>query len=292
MLKIKNNNIYMNRGENVAPAFKIWKPDGTPFILPSVIRDNEVLPLQAFCVSSTTLDYYEYTFFNPFYGDSIVIDLYDYGEVIINNEFGEAGEAILYEGILKKIVSTVPIKCIRHGSITLEPRIDAGLTSCIALTVRAGMYDDIVLCKTLNSFSCITKNGKTDYTFGGLNRFDYDIINVPTNNVSDVLTALRQQPNKIACQNGAYYILAITGSSGATPVYDLMPYEFSVTVPIDYKDTSNLEAKVYTYDVIAYQGIAGNKLYETDDTVDFKDIVWKKELVDPHMFIIGDSNNA
>jgi hypothetical protein len=164
------------------------------------------------------------------------------------------------------------------------------MTSVLAFTVRSSEYDDIALTKYLNLHTAIVQDGYTDYMAYGWNKFTTRDV-VAADSTDDLRTILLDKLAQGIVQVGRvgvnYYCLAARANA-----YELVPYEFCVVIPFEYVDTADLAAKEYTYDVIAYQGHISDLSVFAENIFPFDKIVWKKEIVQPHKYIIGDSYNA
>lgn len=295
MARMKNNDIYISRGETAALNFRIWNDDGTPFILPPVHQD---LDLRLLTESSKG----HYTFHCPIFVKSIVVLLNSTdtnkqifvfvkkGEQVTTIATHHGGKAII-DGVITQIsVENETIKQIQcelddNKQVTIQT---TGIATVLALTIRAGMYDRIMTQKLINGSAAITQGGKTDYTFGGLNKFTTnEILEKPS--ISELKLALEEQyPSVIQVGkvgDNYYHLMHLKDGT-----FELMPYEFNISIPLEYTDT-DFEAGGYTYDLIAYNGKASQELFDNDQLL-FNSTYWKKELVKPHKFIIGDSHNA
>lgn len=301
MLKVKNGNIYLNRGESASLKFSIWNTDGSPFRMPAMSND---ICLRALCDITERSDEYVYSFHQPLFvmdeaGITITLESAGTASVYMKT-LTDNTHSVEYHGsdtytvtaALNRIVKIVTNKKIRSIKYNTANRLitDNFQLPALVFTVRAGKYDDIVLCKVLNMYSYITQNGITDYTLGGWSKFTTSQI-LERGSFVDLNEALRSDPlygrSRLGKVGDNYYHVAME-KTGSTI---LKPYSFDIILPLDSKDTENLEPKEYTYDLIAYYGYVDSVIFNNDAAL-YTDIQWKKELVKPHKFIIGDSNNA
>ena len=302
MLKVKNNDIYLSRGENTTLPITICNGDGTPFVFPA--NSNKSFSLKVFASGSSYIRFY-----TPISCKSISMEfdkVVSNGELITTWQGGTSapsafsGQAVtvkfddavfllsIYCGdaVLQRAVISLP----NGYSITLHNQeIDI---STLVFTVRDNEYGRVVLQKILNMHSAITQNRKTDYTFGGWCKFNTNEI-LHVDKLEDIAEVLYAKYNLgihcLAESGGKYYHLIID----KTGMLSVELYEFSISIPITHADTAKLESKGYTYDLIAYQGIADDSIFDDGcDTLGYKDIYWKRELITPHNFTIGDSHNA
>lgn len=167
----------------------------------------------------------------------------------------------------------------------------------IAFTVRSGSYDSIVLEKYLNLKAPPMYGGDSDYAAGGYNKFTTDQI-METNAtsvsdsqvISDVNRGIYRVYHSVDSYGKGIYQQVILLTNG----YKVVPYVFNVIVNINFDDTEMLEAKAYIYDVIAYEGITkGPQVFQSSfKGFPYSSVSWKKELIQPHKFVIEDTNNA
>ena len=305
MLKVINNDIYLNRGEAIALNFKLWNTDGTPFILPplpSVINLRNIAKVtQQFSgfvdiLFNTPLrlsDSYEVMSIDILGPATVHVEIgdkinrYDMmqesGTVYIELR-GEAIKRITVDSAVKN-----PFKSIRYsisGQETTVLTLDAdGVASVLALTIRASTYDKIVMTKFLNMCAPPVFNGVVDNAPYGWNKF--------ASNRSDSVESLEEAKYGryiVEESDGNYFHVVLC----ADHTYQKIPYEFEIVVPLLPSDTQDLEAGDYTYDLIAYHGKVKDASAFDELSTDFPldKILWKKELIAPHKFIIGDSHNA
>ena len=291
MLKIVNNDIYINRGESVALTIKVWNNDGTPFIMPPVNTASIKAIAQV-----TEGELYEYLFYCPIinpYGVHIEVplgtDISVFNDTQTENYTGSALVTIS----INKIVTTKPIRCLYIYTNTAKTQYiefdDSNNIATCALTVKAGLYDNIVLTKVLNMHAAVSYGGETDYFPNGFSKFTtYDIYQASA--LSTVSTELIRLAKNGIFKLGKYqntYYHAVLKKDGT---FDIAPYEFNIVIPLHSKDT-NMDAKEYVYDFAAYLGNADDAMFTSDDLV-YKDVAYKRQLISPHKFVIGDSNNA
>lgn len=316
---VKNNDIYLTRGENGTVNVVAWNSDGTPFVVPPLPSYHR--PLLALAERTELENGERYRFYSPltFLQNPDVEELSWYNcEIELKDEtVGAEVRAFTYElGQTHGSVKTGTMLRIsgNEGLVELEIRgaklvalhafykeaIDnvTGVTydavsdapvTCLAFTVRAANYDKIVLTKYLNLLGPTMRDGETDYSPLGWNKFgeqlpiSYDTLD----EAFDDLTSRRYTKEAVAQVDNKFYHLALTSSG-----LELQPYEFGLTIPLMHEDTKDLEAGEYVYDIIAYQGIITSEAAYKENVFPYSEVLWKKEIVSPHKFVIGDSNNA
>lgn len=181
------------------------------------------------------------------------------------------------------------------------------ICTVLIFTVRAGSYDKIVLTKNMNILTSTIRISKTveDFSANGFNKFitqdidsvseitdldDYFGYTIPTlETPTDEQKANRRRVVK--CEEDSLYYFWI--SPTIDPIDNngqIGVYTFEFIFPILHDYTSNLEAKNYKYDLIAYIGL----LKETYQEYEFplSTVYWKKELISPHNFVLEDTNNV
>lgn len=319
MLKTKNNDIYISRGETGSLNFKIWNSDGTPFMLPLSTKQGYKIAhlIDNIAEVNKSGNYVQYTFMVPML-------LPDYGTISISGKTtgpnayinttveDTAGNRRTFTGNVvdygdckflvsiycKNVsISTIGIKAgsIAHTLICTD--YNSVPTSILALTVRAGHYDDILFTKYINLHGPMMYGNESDHIAGGWNKFtSYDMVQV-----SDPMYGLSALIPDY--QNGDIKLAYIKYSDGTTDYMQLfaasdgeyyqVPYAFEFSIPLESKDT-DIDAREYTYDLIAYQGyVKDSEVFDIEDTrFPLKEILWKKELISPHKFVIGDSHNV
>ena len=312
MLKINNNDINLTRGETVSLNFKIWNSDGTPFILPPV--PNKLLLNIAKYNQLENHEFYE--FYTPFkiisdtssvvldfatdsdgdYIDVFTIDksyMHKYYRLLIKDkratiqiDTNEMITGIRVYGCKLNEFSYLSGTAV-HSFVTTEV-----LTSVLALTVRASNYDDIVMTKYLNLCGNTMQDGKTDYMPFGWNKFTTQDILESDSEINLEAAMIENYLNNGTLQVGKvdnnYYHLVVHKDGTCK----LAGYAFDINIAILYEDTKDLEAKEYTYDLIAYQGTIKDVSVFDENVFPFKQISWKCELISPHDYTIGDSHNA
>ena len=326
---VKNNDIYLTRGENGTVTVSIWNSDGTPFILPQPTQYR--WPLLAFASKRTITNGEIYEFHTPMFFEQnpdvsnspwwnciiqlkdlsenfrIIADAYGWGHTggTAYHMTGTAGSPTIRlrlpasEGLARITIYGAKLDAIidsyKDGTasgirgVAYEVESEKPV-SCLAFTVRAANYDKVVLTKYLNLMCAPMINGKTDYSPFGWNKFyNQEIVKYDTLDeaLADLLERRPDSKDIVADVDGKFYQLVYTVDG-----FGLQPYEFSMTIPLLYEDTKDLEAGEYVYDVIAYQGIITDERAYTENIFPYSKVLWKKELVMPHKFIIGDSNNA
>lgn len=179
------------------------------------------------------------------------------------------------------------------GGAELQKAVDFPVC---ALTVKSGSYDSIVLAKYLNLSAPPMYEGVSDYSLGGYNKFTTDdIYETGTTSVlnstvkTDIDKGIYRVYHSVSGNRDIYEIAVLTAND-----YRILSYVFSVIVPINFDDTEMLESKEYVYDVIAYIGTLKNPGVLSSDYNDFpfSKITFKRELIQPHKFVLKDSNNA
>lgn len=304
MLKVKNNDIYLTRGENAVLPIKIWNSDGTPFVIPA--DSCMEFSLKAFA----DIGFNYVAFYTPIACIQMTLKFNKRatsGKIIciMNGEedsFDFDGEEVSLSFENMCFVTSIRFNDAELESVIFaEPdswiertlRNDITEISTIVFTVRSSLYDSIVLQKIINTHGAITQDGATDYIFGGWNKFTSNTIYIENNSLSNLYDKLIEEHENGVIRLGKFkdnYYHLVRSKSGS---YDIKPYEFSITIPIEHIDTANLEAKGYTYDIIAYKGEANEKLFDDlCNCLGYDKIYWKRELIPPHNFTIGDSNNA
>lgn len=165
-----------------------------------------------------------------------------------------------------------------------------------ALTVKSGSYDAIVLAKYLNLSAPPMYEGHSDYSLGGYNKFTTDEIyetgttSVPNSIVkADIDKGIYKIYHSKSGNRDIYELAILTAND-----YRIVSYVFNVIVPINFDDTEMLESKEYIYDVIAYIGMLKNPDVLSSDYKDFpfSKVMFKRELIQPHKFVLKDTNNA
>lgn len=319
MLKVKNNDIYFNRGETCALQFEVWNEDGTPFVLPPI--ENSLLNIATKIVHDSEDYCEEWRFYTPIYdrygedsGHGFTFEFTDIAEdadmqvhfvkngvnSVTSVQFGMQSSPIVQVINEKAEITAVLVnhaKLIRFGigsNISVTAREDKTMASVLALTVRASEYDDIVLTKYINLNGAAVYDGVLDRSPFGYNKFD--TAKILPNLLEDMYGDMQ---NDIDHGTVCVYHDSAENSSGFYTLvqatadhYVLKPYKFSGIVPFVHEDTAGLGAGEYTYDLICYQGLIKNHEVYLNDEFPFEKVFWKKEIIPPHKFIIGDSNNA
>lgn len=302
MLKIKNNNIFISRGETFALDFESWCDNGEPFILPplpgmglgTISKHTEVDGVHVYTFY-TPLKPYEFNSDSTTLridcekpGGSVTLVILKGDQISVQNidmPADSVGYVVDKDAVILEIRSTHKI----IGLVTKLFNIKEGdYTSILALTVRASTYDSIVCEKYLNLASGNMNFGKTNYIPFGFGKFTSQEIQ----DTSDMLNDQYWAQDKYAA--GELYLMR--DSNGyfrelfiEKPGYvGTSLYKFAVSIPFMPQDTINLEPKDYTYDIILYQG----KLSNTEEGFPLEKVVWKRELLGPHIFQIGDSHNV
>lgn len=299
MLKVINNDIYLNRGEAAALNFKLWNMDGTPFVLPPL---PTVRSLHS--IAKVTYDpVQDIVFTVPFkigeQGFTLDIKLTEERPVKIlfwlkgaASEYYESREAetdfeCRFEhgvGIQRITVYGNTIDSMSYeldGQTIVLTEKEFGVASVLALTVRSSTYDKVVMTKFLNMCAPPIFNGVLDQAPYGWNKF------ASVRPASEDMSFFGKY--HVLELNGNYYHILKTEHG-----FSQTPYEFEIVVPLLPEDTQDLEASDYTYDLIAYHGTIKNAevFDELNNDFPLEKILWKKELIVPHKFIIGDSHNA
>ena len=290
MLKIKNGNIFINRGQSAAIGLEIWNEDGTPFILPF---GSGIASLKAYAACESIAGSYTYIFHNPIkdgifeFSKTGKIDFHLYGDTTVTQDSSSRCEI---DGIVTKITSSVPLSSITFGVPQAPIKIlaDSDEASVVVFSVYAGSDNSVVLRKILNMNSYMMSDNNTDYSAGGWNKFTSTEVIV----ADDLNEALQSAVNNgesivVKLSDTDNYYQYINTKNGPA----LAPYSFAFTIPLNSGDTESLPARNYTYDVVAYKGTAAGALFENDELL-FRKGYWKKELVKPHIFTIGDSQYA
>lgn len=303
MLEIKNNRIYINRGETGSLDLKVWNKDGTPFILPPVSQ-RSLWPLAKV---HGEYRHKAYDFYEPLLmtgtlqvklSGSGSAELYVYSS---NHNIESIGiQATGNEVVVPhNAVSIVAIKCsnceleyIRIGNTKYDANKPVH-TSVLVFTVRAGDNDSIVLCKCLNLNSNLVVNNELDHMTYGWNKFTSQqiISGGSVGALEETLLMTQRSGNVHVGEYGGDYYQLIMNDAGN--IY-LRPYEFNIAIPFLHSDTHDLQNGEYTYDVIVYQGIIEDPAVFESDEFPFKEenILWKLELIEPNKFIVGGSHNA
>lgn len=213
------------------------------------------------------------------------------------------GNNIYLEGVeLWHLDRSIPDK---YGFVTLIPNKGgtggmelqkAAEFPVCALTVKSGSYDSIVLAKYLNLSAPPMYEGHSDYSLGGYNKFTTDEIyetgttSVPNSIVkADIDKGIYKIYHSKSGNRDIYELAILTAND-----YRIVSYVFNVIVPINFDDTEMLESKEYIYDVIAYIGTLKNPDVLSSDYKDFpfSKVMFKRELIQPHKFVLKDTNNA
>lgn len=331
-MKIKNNDIYMTRGETGALSIRVWNEDGTPFILPPV---NKRLLFSIADVKEVMPSNYRYTFRTPIRhsvnsSGKIVIKVEGRGRIDVHLQYTSRAESAVVDmyqsftstsderefeltvgtdafttfDIVSITTVATKISSISIGNIEYTANIAEGLVSVLALAVKAAENDAVVLSKYLNLSSAITcttvypvaANASVDRIPGGFNKFtEYTVYDFES--VSSASSSLESKYRSngimaLAKCGTDYYHL--TSNPKYTYGFALAPYEFAVCIPFLFEDTQNLYNGDYIYDVTLYQGYVNSIDRFNDDQFpfDYEDVKWKKSIIDTHKFIVKESNNA
>jgi hypothetical protein len=286
MLKIKNGNIFVTKGQSATVSLKIWNEDGTPFILPF---GTGKASLHAYAECAQSDGKYFYSFYNPIKDGTFKFE--SSGTVSYTTPSGTrtvAGVSVEISEIVTHLMSDTPLVSITFSTSPLEILADSYDATVVVFAVYAGSSNSVVLRKILNMNSYMTTASVTDYSAGGWNKFTKDAVTEVTDydQVYSALTAAANEGEVIVVKNNdKYYHLSNTKAGMQIGVYN-----FALVVPLDSSDTDRLESRNYTYDVAVYKGIS-KELFE-NDIPNFESGYWKKQLVVPHTFTIGDSQNA
>lgn len=298
MLKVINNDIYFNRGEAVALDFKIWNTDGTPFVLPPL---GSVRNLRSIATVEKNAVYFYEPFFIGVGNTAKEVYVYSRDNDGVIRLFLADGDGLdVVEG--ENLVSTNrPISYI-YGNVEMiawyetddyahTMRPDSGLVSAVVLTVRSSTYDKVVLTKVLNMCAPTVWARKVDSAPFGWNKFASEKVTDAAQGYEEATQGIHRIFRYDSNPNAYFHSLIKRGENFS--IYD-EPYEFELEIPILPQDTQDLQAGEYTYDLIAYQGeVKGPEVFAEDYTeFPFKLVHWKKELIAPHKFVIGDSHNA
>lgn len=293
MLKIKNGNIFLTRGQNASINFKIWNEDGTPVILP---RSSNTVSLKAYAVHKVVENKHIYLFYNPikdgtfkFTEKAYVIYTVSHPNNQILTDSTDDDGYITFDGFVSKIESTAPIDSISFGFTPYIIDANSNEATIVVFSVYAGSSNSVVLQKILNMNSYMTINGVTDYSAGGWNKFTTAKI-TKVDSQDEIFSVLSEAMNSgelIVVQHEDMYYQLMNTKTGL----DIGAYDFSLSVPLDSSDTDTLQPRNYTYDVTVYKGVVAGELFEKDELL-FEKGYWKRQLVSPHTFTIGDSQNA
>lgn len=292
MLKVQNNDVYISRGHTGGLDIQHWNLDGTPFILPPVPKKS------IHSIAHITFDgyAYHYNFFEAIAFTKIeftknidYIDIYNIDGHVRKRISGNSCENIEKCGAI-----VVPDGArIKHAKFTNEIAVgevcDKGILSVASLNVKVGTTIKLQLYANLTD--AISSNGVTDRTFFGFNKFtSYDIVDS-----EDTTFLLKELQDKLAAENNClgrvdndFYQLAAVDKDYYVE-QKLLPYKFAFTIPLLFDYISEIAPQEYTYDIIVYQGIPKDII---TDEFPLETVLWKSELLTPHKFIIGDSNNV
>lgn len=322
MLQIKNNDIYLAKGETCGLVFRAFTESGKPFVIPDVPRKS--------LLNFAKLKQYEnsqiYEFYTPFSimtpdVDNITMTFYtdkpgaiklvtvDSDNLLAETEFNVPSDhANIVLDTTKRLLSIECTNCnlrelawvvneVYHSYVT---EVENTVTSVLAFTVRAAdtihtndmtSGTNIVFAKYLNMHSGIMQDGETDYIVGGWNKFTSQVP-LESDNIEKALELLRSQfadgHIRICKIGNGYYHLSLDIQN----MFKIKPYEFSVEIPILHDDTANLVGNEYTYDLVMYQGFIKDLSVFDEDVFPFKKVLYKEELVSPHKFVLEVSNNA
>lgn len=156
--------------------------------------------------------------------------------------------------------------------------------SMVAVTVRSDTYDKIVLAKYLDldgQDSFITLNSITDTTEGGYNKFITQKVD-GAEDVTDYFTTEEENKLKVVkkLDDGTFWFWS--------EPYGANEYSMDFVVQFNSHDTATLQARHYKYDVIFYMG----RQKALIENFPMSEVIYKKELIPPHSFILGDTLNA
>lgn len=279
--------MYLTRGQSSTVGLKIWNEDGTPFILPPGICKAS---LKAYAECTRSDNKYFYSFYNPIKDGTFKFEragIVSYTSITGTGTINTVGSSKI-EGIITHLMSDTPLASITFDLSPIEIIADSDQATVLVFAVYAGSSDSVVLRKILNMNSYITTNGVTDYSPGGWNKFTKETV-IEVDSYDRIYLTLSEAANNgdiiVVKFEDKYYHLANTKDD-----LQIEPYDFALSIPLDSEDTDSLESRNYTYDIAAYKGIAKD-LFE-NDTLSFEKGYWKKQLIIPHTFTIGDSQNA
>ena len=182
----------------------------------------------------------------------------------------------------------------KDGKPYIMPPLPEDMWPVIAFTVRSGAYDSVIFALYFNMKSNPVINGQTDY--GGWTKYTSQVIKETGKTTLDLSTAQADLPehfvyHSVTSEGVDIYQQGLTNESGE--IVDIVPYEFNFTIPIDHDVTKDIEAKDYIYDLILYYGIPREGILDPKlEGFPLENIIYKKELIAPHKFTIGDTNNA
>lgn len=173
----------------------------------------------------------------------------------------------------------------------LPPKPSENIKPVLALTVRSGNYDSIVLVKYLDLSDKITYGGIVDNSANGYNKFTSQEIE-DTDNPETYYQTVENRTKVCRVTGTTPEIFYCWASNTEDPLGDgqVVGYSFALSIPITFEDTSELEAKAYVYDIIGYMGILKENVPETEFPLDI--VLWKNEFITPHKFLLEDTNNA
>lgn len=194
---------------------------------------------------------------------------------------------------------------MNNGVPFIMPPLDNNI-GILALTVRSGISDDIVLAKYLDLTSTPIYSGYMDITPNGYCKFlsqkplEFGTIDqmyseygyypgpngVNTNETPSQSELSNRNYIAYCLQTGYYYCYVnISETDGRVVIYT-----FEFELPIFPDETKLLDTKEYVYDLCAYLG--ERKDYIQDNEFPLKNIQWKLQLLGQHKLILEDSNNA
>lgn len=327
---VRNNNIYINRGETGSIDLEVWYTDGTPYVLP-VVKDKGLLSIAAHSKNARHADVIfddYYTFFTPVYPHTI--DSYgsvvSEGELVINATdgaqciaFGEDmygapitsaqaalnGTAVIESNDITWYAIGIYGGKIKSVSFVFGGRTevytndyDKAVISILALTVRSAETDAIVLTKYLNLSSSVIYDGEFDNSQSGWNKFtNQKPVHIDALTPEAMAARLLDEKIEVFEFRGGYIhsILKEFYGDDGNKFYAYahgVPYKFTLSIPIEHEDTAHLHGSEYTYDIICYQGLITDESAFDNMEYPFKRVLYKKELIPPHRFIIGGSNNV